>query len=56
MGWHTSHCSLVNTDPAVSLLPAYLSNGTEHDLIPDRYGPVCGQPQLSSAEQSGLSE
>jgi hypothetical protein len=34
MGWHTSHCSLVNTDLTVSLQPAYPSNPTAYDSIP----------------------
>jgi hypothetical protein len=36
MGWHTSHCSLVNTDLPVSLLPAYRFNPISDELIPDR--------------------
>ena len=35
MGWHTSHCSLVNTDLTDSLISAYLSNPTEYETIPD---------------------
>lgn len=36
MGWHTSHCSLVNTDLTASLISAYPSNATECQTIPER--------------------
>jgi len=35
MGWHTSHCSLVNTDLAIILISAYLSNKVAYELIPE---------------------
>ena len=39
MGWHTSHCSLINSDLRASLISPYLSNRTECETIPDRrYG------------------
>jgi hypothetical protein len=35
MGWHTSHCSLVNTDLTVSLISAYPSNPVACEFIPE---------------------
>lgn len=55
MGWNTSRCSLVNTDPSVGLPLAYPSNPAASELIPRRrYGqcvtnaPTAAAPPIKS--------
>src|SRR5450631_432470 len=36
MGWHTSHCSFVNSDLTASIVTAYMSNPTAFETIPNR--------------------